>query len=331
MIMDTKRRIKIISTAFYVPEQVMTNADLEKMIDTTDEWIVTRTGIRERHISADDQATSDLCVEAGRRALKNAHLEIKDIDLILVANNTPDTVFPATACWVQAKLGGGTVAAFDLTAGCTGFLYGMIVAEGLILSGTARRILLIGGDALSKVTNWKDRGTCVLLGDGAGAFVLEESKDGEGMLSSFWQADGRLAELLYIPAGGSRKPASHSTVAEDGHYMYMKGNEVFKHAVRRMSEAAEEALKRAGLTRNDVDVFIPHQANKRIIDAVGERLKVPIDKIYVNIERYGNMSVACIPVAVHELRQHKRLKPGSVMLLGAFGAGLTWASIVYRW
>jgi len=323
--------MKILSTAFYVPEQVLTNADLEKMIDTTDEWIFTRTGIRERHIAADDQATSDLCAEAGRRALKNAHLEVKDIDIILVATNTPDTVFPSTACWVQAKLEAGTIPAFDLVAGCTGFLYAMIVAEGLILSGTARRILLIGGDVLSKVTNWKDRGTCVLLGDGAGAFVLEESRDESGMLSSFWAADGMLAELLYIPAGGTRKPASHSTVAESGHYMHMKGNEVFKHSVRRMSEAAEEALRRAGLTRDDVDVFIPHQANKRIIDVVGERLKFSKENIYVNIERYGNMSVACIPVAIHELRQHKRLKPGTVMLLDAFGAGFTWASIVYRW
>jgi len=329
--MDNKRRIKIIGTGFYVPEQILTNADLEKMVDTTDEWIVSRSGIRERHIAAADQATSDLCVEAGRRALKNAHLEVKDIDLILVANNTPDTVFPATACWVQAKLEAGNIPALDVIAGCTGFLYGLIVAEGLILSGAARRVLLIGGDALSKVTNWKDRGTCVLLGDGAGAVVLEESKDDAGMLSSYWKADGRLAELLFIPAGGSRRPASLQTVAEDGHYMYMKGNEVYRHAVKRMSEAAEEALKKAGLKKDDIDIFLPHQANLRIIEAVGERLKIPGEKVYVNIERYGNMSVACIPVAIHELRQHKRLKPGTVMVLDGFGAGFTWASIVYRW
>ncbi|MDP2915320.1 MAG: beta-ketoacyl-ACP synthase III [Candidatus Aminicenantes bacterium] len=329
--MDNKRRIKIIGTGFYVPDQILTNADLERIVDTTDEWIVSRSGIRERHIAAADQATSDLCVEAGRRALKNAHLEVKDIDLILVANNTPDTVFPATACWVQAKLEAGTVPALDLIAGCTGFLYGLIVAEGLILSGAARRILLIGGDALSKVTNWKDRGTCVLLGDGAGAVVLEESKDDAGILSSYWKADGTLAELLFIPAGGSRRPASLQTVAEDGHYMYMKGNEVYKHAVKRMSEAVEEALKKAGLKKDDIDVFLPHQANLRIIEAVGERLKIPGEKVYVNIERYGNMSVACIPVAIHELRQHKRLKPGTVTVLAAFGAGFTWASIVYRW
>jgi 3-oxoacyl-[acyl-carrier-protein] synthase-3 len=329
--MDNKKRIKIIGTGFYVPDQILTNADLEEIVDTTDEWIVSRSGIRERHIAAADQATSDLCVEAGRRALKNAHLEVKDIDLILVANNTPDTVFPATACWVQAKLEAGNIPALDLIAGCTGFLYGLIVAEGLILSGAARRILLIGGDALSKVTNWKDRGTCVLLGDGAGAVVLEESKDDAGMLSSYWKADGTLAELLFIPAGGSRRPASLQTVAENGHSMYMKGNEVYKHAVKRMSEAAEEALKKAGLKKDDIDVFLPHQANLRIIEAVGERLKIPPEKVYINIERYGNMSVACIPVAIHELRQHKKLKPGTVMVLDAFGSGFTWASIVYRW
>lgn len=329
--MDKQRRIKIVGTGFYVPDQILTNADLEKMVDTTDEWIVSRTGIRERHIAAANQATSDLCVEAARRALKNAHLEIKDIDLIIVANNTPDTVFPSTACWVQAKLKAGTVPAFDVIAGCTGFLYGMIISESLIFSGTARRILLIGGETLSKVTNWKDRDTCVLLGDGAGAAVLEESHDGTGMLSSYWKADGTLAGLLLVPAGGTLKPASHQTVAEDGHYMYMKGNDVFKHAVKRMDEAAEEALKRAGLSKDDVDVFIPHQANIRIINVVGERLKVPKEKIYVNIDRYGNMSVACIPVAIHELRQAKKLKPGTVMLLDAFGAGFTWASIVYKW
>jgi len=329
--MDQQRRIKIVGTGFYVPDQILTNADLEKMVDTTDEWIISHSGIRERHIAAANQATSDLCVEAARRALKNAHLEIKDIDLIIVTNNTPDTVFPATACWVQAKLEAGTVPAFDVIAGCTGFLYGMIISESLIFSGTARRILLIGGEVLSKVTNWKDRGTCILLGDGAGAVVLEESHDGTGMLSSYWKADGTLAGLLFVPAGGTQKPASHQTVAEDGHFMFMKGNDVFKHAVKRMSEAAEEVLKKAGLSKDDVDVMIPHQANIRIINAVGERLKVPKEKIYVNIDRYGNMSVACIPVAIHELRQAKKLKPGTVMLLDAFGAGFTWASIVYKW
>ena len=329
--MDNKRRIKIIGTGYYVPEQILTNADLEKMVDTTDEWIMSRSGIRERHIARADEATSDLCLEAARRALKNAHLETRDIDLILVATNTPDMMFPATACWVQAGLKADHVPAFDLVAGCTGFLYGLIVAEGLIFSGAAKRILLVGGETLTKITNWKDRGTCVLFGDGAGAAILEESQDEAGMLSFYWKADGSLANLLLVPAGGTRKPASVQTVAENLHYIQMKGNEVFKNAVKRMAEAAEKALQRAGLTKDNIDLFIPHQANIRIIDAVGERLKITKEKVFVNIDRYGNISVACIPLAIHELRQHKKIKPGTIMVLDAFGAGFTWASVVYRW
>ena len=329
--MTEKRRIKIVGTGFYVPDQILTNADLEKMVDTSDEWITTRTGVKERHIARADQATSDLCLEAARRALKNAHLEIQDINLILVTNNTPDTVFPATACYVQAGLGAGTIPAFDVIAGCTGFLYGLIVSEALILSGTAKRILLIGGETLTKVTNWKDRSTCVLFGDGAGAAILEESHDGSGMLASYWRTDGALTPLLNIPAGGTRRPASVQTVAENLHYIYMKGNEVFKHAVKRMAEAADEVLKKAGMTKDQIDIFIPHQANIRIIQSSGERMGFPKEKVYTNIERYGNMSVACIPIAIHELRQAKRLKPGTVMLLDAFGAGFTWAAVLYRW
>jgi 3-oxoacyl-[acyl-carrier-protein] synthase III len=329
--MDNRRLIKIAGTGYYVPDQILTNADLEKMVDTSDEWIVTRSGIKERRIAAAGQATSDLCVEAARRALKNAHLEPKDIDLLIVADNTPDTIFPSTACWVQAKLGADHAAAFDVIAGCTGFLYGLIIAESQILAGTAKRVLLIGGEVLSKMTNWQDRSTCVLFGDGAGAVVLEESHDGSGMLSSYWKADGTLANLLLIPAGGTQNPTSFQTVAEHGHLIQMKGNEVYKHAVKRMAEAAEEALRKASISKEAIDLFIPHQANLRIIEAVGDRLKVPKDKVYVNIDRYGNMSVACIPVAIAELRQHKKIKPGTVMLLAAFGAGFTWASVVYKW
>ncbi len=326
-----KRRIKIVGTGFYVPDHVLTNADLEKMVDTTDEWIVSRSGIKTRHIVSPEQATSDLCIEAARRALKNARLEPKDIDVIMVATDTPDTTFPSTACYVQAALEADHVPALDLVAGCTGFLYGLIVAEGLILGGTAKRILLIGGEVLSKITNWKDRNTCVLFGDAAAAAVLEESHDDSGMLSFYWKADGTLAHLLSVPAGGTRKPASVQTVVDGQHFVQMKGNEVFKHAVKRMGEAAEEALKRAGLTKEDVDIFIPHQANIRIIEAVGERLRIPKDKLYINIDRFGNVSVGCIPIAIHELRQHKKVKPGTIMLLDAFGAGFTWASVVYRW
>jgi 3-oxoacyl-[acyl-carrier-protein] synthase-3 len=331
MISDKPRRIKISGTGYYVPEKILTNADLEKMVDTSDEWIVTRTGIRERRMLSDDQATSDLCIEAARRALKDGHCDIKDVDLILVATNTPDTIFPATACWVQKGLKAPQVAAFDLQAGCTGLLYGMIVAEGMILGGVAKRILLIGADALTRITNWEDRSTCVLFGDGAGAFVLEESHDESGLLSHYWGADGSLGELLWMPAGGSRTPTSAETVEKRLHFLQMKGNEVFKHAVKRMGEAAELVLKRAGIKKDDIAYLIPHQANSRIISATGERAGIPKEKVYSNIERYGNMSVATIPVGLNELKAAGKLKKGDLLLLDAFGAGFTWAAVVYRW
>ncbi len=325
------RKIKITSTGFYVPEKILTNADLEKMVDTTDEWIVTRTGIKERHIASESQATSDLCLEAAKRTLRHGSLHVKDIDLIIVATSTPDTLFPSTACWVQQGLEADHVPAFDISAGCTGFLYGMILAESLILSGVNRRVLLIGSEMLTKITNWKDRNTCVLFGDAAGAVVLEESKDDSGMLSHYWQADGSLANLLLMPAGGSRMPASLQTVTSDLHCLQMKGNEVFKHAVKRMGEAAVEALKKAGLSKEDVRWLLPHQANTRIIDATGERLKLSPEKVYVNIERYGNVSVASIPISLHELHEERKLKKGDIVLMDAFGAGFTWAAVVYRW
>jgi 3-oxoacyl-[acyl-carrier-protein] synthase-3 len=328
---EPRRRVRIASTGFYVPEKILTNADLEKMVDTTDEWIVTRTGIKERHIVAENQATSDLCIEAARRALRNGNLEVKDIDLILVATATPDTMFPATACWVQQGLGADHVAAFDIGAGCSGFLYGMIVAESLILNGISKRTLLIGGEVLTKITNWNDRSTCVLFGDAAGAAVLEVSPDESGILSHYWRADGSLASLLYQPAGGSRLPASPQTVVENLHTLQMKGNEVFKHAVKRMGEAAVETLKTAGLKKEDVRWLLPHQANTRIIDATGERLHIAREKVYVNIQRYGNVSVASIPISIHELDQDGKLAKGDIILMDAFGAGFTWAAVAYRW
>lgn len=326
-----ERKIKIKSTGIYLPEKVLTNADLEKMVETSDEWITTRTGIKERRIAADNQVTSDLGVAAAKMALERAGLKPEDIDLILVATNSPDTIFPSTACWIQKKLGTKEMPAFDLQAGCTGLLYGLIVAEGLILSGTCRRVLLIGVDILSKITNWEDRTTCVLFGDGAGAFILEESDDDSGLLSHFWGAEGSLGELLILPAGGTLYPASEKTVKEKLHYIYMKGNEVFKHAVKRMGESALEALKRAGLDKSQVDYLIPHQANLRIIDATGERLNLPKEKVVVNVNKYGNMSVATIPVALHELVEEGKLQKGQIIVMVAFGAGFTWASAVYRW
>ncbi|MFQ6109922.1 MAG: beta-ketoacyl-ACP synthase 3, partial [Candidatus Aminicenantales bacterium] len=233
---ENKRKIKITGTGFYAPPKVLTNFDLEKMVDTSDEWIIARTGIRERRIASEDQATSDLAVEACRRTLQDAGLKIKDIDLIITATSTPDTLFPSTACWIQKGLGADLIPAFDISAGCTGFLYGMILAESLILNGRHRRVLLVGGELLTKITNFKDRSTCVLFGDAAGAAVLEESNDESGMLSFYWKADGHLGDLLIIPGGGTRNPASHETVDRDLHYLHMKGNEVFKHAVKRMGE-----------------------------------------------------------------------------------------------
>ncbi|MGC8891783.1 MAG: beta-ketoacyl-ACP synthase III [Candidatus Saccharicenans sp.] len=325
------RKIKIRSTGIYLPEKVLTNADLEKMVETSDEWITTRTGIKERRLASPDQASSDLGVEAAKMALKRAKLTPEDIDLILVATNTPDTIFPSTACWIQKKLGVKEIPAFDLQAGCTGMLYGLIVSEGLIISGSCRRILLIGVDVLSKITNWQDRSTCVLFGDGAGAFILEESNNESGLLSHFWGADGSLGELLILPGGGTLHPTTEQTVKDKLQYLQMKGNDVFKHAVKRMGESAIEALKRAGLDKSQVDYLIPHQANLRIIDATGERLNLPKDKVMANIAKYGNMSVATIPVALHELIEAGKLHPGQIIVLVAFGAGFTWASAVYRW
>lgn len=326
-----KRKIRISGSGFYAPDKVLTNFDLEKMVDTSDEWIITRTGIKERRVASSNQATSDLAVEASRRALKDAGLGIKDIDLIIVATSTPDTIFPSTACWVQKGLGADHIPAFDISAGCTGFLYGMILAEALILGEANKRILLAGGELLTKIVNWKDRNTCVLFGDAAGAFILEKSDDESGMLSFYWKADGNLGDLLLLPAGGTRIPATVQSVTKDLHYLQMKGNDVFKHAVKRMGEAALEALKRAGLKRDDIDYLIPHQANIRIIDATGRRLNVPQEKVYSNIHKYGNVSVASIPISVHELKQEGKLKKGDIIVMDAFGAGFTWAAVVYRW
>jgi 3-oxoacyl-[acyl-carrier-protein] synthase-3 len=275
--------------------------------------------------------TSDLAVEAGRLALKDADLKTTDIDLILVATSSPDTIFPSTACWVQAGLRADHVPAFDLSAGCTGLMYGIIVAESLILNGTAKRILLIGSEVLSKIVNWDDRNTCILFGDAAAAMVLEESDDESGVLSHYWKADGKLADLLLLPGGGTRHPASVQTLAQKLHGIHMKGNEVFKHAVKRMGEAALEALSKAGLSREDIDYLIPHQANIRIINAIGKRLKLPKEKVFVNIQKYGNVSVATIGIALVELRDSRKVRKGDIILMDAFGAGFTWASVLYKW
>jgi len=328
---ENKRRIKIVGTGFYVPDEILTNADLEKMVDTSDEWITTRTGIKERHIASPEQVTSDLAIEAGRRILKDAGLTVDDIDLIIVATSTPDTLFPSTACWVQRGLKADHIPAFDISAGCTGFMYGMILAESLILNGTNKRILLLGAECLTKITNWKDRNTCVLFGDAAAGVVLEVTEEDCGMLSHYWKADGNLGDLLMQPGGGVRQPCSQEVLQQDLQYLTMRGNEVFKHAVKCMGEAAVEVIKKAGLQKEDIDHLIPHQANARIIDATGRRVKLDKEKVISIIHKYGNVSVATIPIALHEIKEDGRLKPDDIIVMVAFGAGFTWGAVTYKW
>jgi 3-oxoacyl-[acyl-carrier-protein] synthase-3 len=316
----------------HVPERVLTNYDLERMVDTSDAWIIERTGIRERRLAAPGECTSDLAVKAARKALDAAGLPAAAVELIIVATATPDMLFPATACLVQDRLGARQAAAFDLEAGCSGFIYGLAVGAQFIRAGAYKNVLVIGADTLSKITNWKDRATCVLFGDGAGAAVLQPVEPPRGILSVYLRADGSGADLLKLPAGGSRLPASAETVRGDLHYLAMNGREIFKFAVRAMGEAAVEALRRAGIRQEEVDCFIPHQANIRIIDALAKRLSLPPDKVVVNVDRYGNTSAASIPLALYEAVSAGKVKPGeSLVLAVAFGAGLTWGALVLRY
>lgn len=324
-------KIKIVGTGAYLPEKVINNFDLEKMVDTSDEWIIERTGIKERRIALEDEATSDLCYHASLRALEMAQIKPEEIDLLIVATSTPDTIYPSTACWLQKKLKIKGQGAFDVGAGCSGFLYGFLVAGSLIETNIAKKVLVCGGEVMSKVVNWEDRATCVLFGDGAGACVVVPSGGNSGILSANLGADGSLAELLYQPAGGTRMPASEKTVKEKLHYVHMKGREVFKHAVIRMGKAAEKALKDANVSIDDIKLFIPHQANMRIITATNERAKIPDEKTFIILHKYGNMSAATIPVALDEAYRSGKIKGSDLILMGAFGTGFTWAGMVYRW
>ena len=321
----------IAGIGHYVPERVLTNAELERLIDTTDEWIVTRTGIRERRVAADDQASSDLGLEAAREAMADAGVRAEDLDLIIVGTATPDMLFPATACVLQDRLGAKRAGAFDLSAACSSWVYGVAVAHGYVSSGLAETVLVVGAETLSKITNWKDRSTCVLFGDSAGAVVVRPSEPGQGFLSFYLGADGGGAALISQPAGGSRLPASYETVERAQHTLHMNGREVYKFAVRIIPRAIEEAVSRAGLTLADVDWFIPHQANIRIIDAAAERLGQPREKFYINVERFGNTSSASVPVALYEAVRSGRIRSGHLAVLVAFGGGLTWASCAIRW
>lgn len=321
----------ILGTGSYVPDKVLTNFDLEKMVQTSDEWIVTRTGIRERRIAAPDQASSDLAVHAAQNALRNAGISAEELDLIIVATVTPDMAFPATACLVQEKIGAKKAATFDLSAACTGFLYGIACASQFISTGLYKYVLVIGVECLSRILNWTDRNTCVLFGDGAGAAVLGPVEEGYGFLSFELGADGSGGDLLKLPAGGSRMPASEQTVKENLHTVSMVGKEVFRFAVRVIGNAADMALKKAGLTKENIDFFIPHQANIRIIDSAMKRFGLTDDKVIVNLDRYGNMSSASIPVALDEAVQNGRIHKGDILVLCGFGGGLTWGAAVLKW
>ncbi len=323
--------VGIVGTGSYVPEKVLTNADLEKMVDTSDEWIRTRTGIRERHIADEKTATSDLAVEAAKRALQQANLKGEDVELTIVATITPDMFFPSTACFVQDRIGAKGHAAFDVSAACSGFVYALACAKHFVANGVFKNALVIGAETLSKFTDWKDRSTCVLLADGAGAVVLKPVETGRGILGFSMGADGSSGHLLYLPGGGSRNPASFETVKEGLHYIKMKGNELFKIAVRVLVEAALEALNECNLSAADVDLFIPHQANIRIIDAAVKRLGIPEDKVHINVDHFGNTSAASIPIALDEANRMEKLKKGNIVVLDAFGGGLTWGACVLEW
>lgn len=313
-----------------VPEKILTNADFERMVDTTDEWITSRTGIKERHVISAGEKTSTLSIAAARQALERAGLEGKDLDLILVATVCPDYRFPSTANLVQHALG-AQCGAFDMQAACSGFLYAMSVAHQFIANGTAKHALVIGVEVLSQVVDFKDRSTCVLFGDGAGAVILSASDEPGGLLGFTLGSDGARPELLWIPTGGSAEPATEQTIRDRRNYVQMNGSEVFKFATRIMGTAMEEALSNAGMTAADMDLFIPHQANLRIIEAASKRLNLPSEKVFVNIEKYGNTSAAAIPIALCEAIDQGRVFPGAHLGMVAFGAGLTWAAAVVKW
>jgi len=318
---------KIIGLGKYIPEKILTNADLEKMVDTSDEWITTRSGIKTRHLASESEAASDLAAQACTQALKNAGVKAKDIDCIIVATITPDTQFPSTACYVQQRIGSPHAACFDISSACAGFVYALALGWQLIKGGMYKNIVVVGTEKLSSITDWSDRSTCVLFGDGAGAAVLTASKK-EHFLSFHLGSDGSLTDILTVPAGGSRMPASAQTVKQGEHYLKMKGNEIFKLAVRIMVDAAGQALKKARLKIDDIDLFIPHQANIRIIDAVADRLHLSPEKLFVNIAEYGNMSAASTAVAFCEAFEQQRFKKGNMVMLDTFGAGLVWGSCI---
>ncbi|HEX37399.1 MAG TPA: ketoacyl-ACP synthase III [Candidatus Cloacimonetes bacterium] len=329
----SEHRVKIDSIAKATPEKVLSNADLEKIVDTSDEWIRTRTGMVERRISNENTAASDLVYEAAEKALKKSSIKARDIDLIVIATVTGDHPFPSTACIVQSKLGIHGCPAFDISAGCSGFIYAITIAKQFLQNGFVHNVLVAGVEILTKITNWKDRGTCVLFGDGAGAAILTEAHKGEisEIIDTFISADGKYGNLLIQEAGGSRMPASKETVEKNLHTVYMEGNKIFKIAVKSMGDAADIILTRNGFTGEDLDWLVPHQANLRIIDATAKRLRLLPQQVIINIEKYGNTSSASIPLAFAEAVEDGRIRRGDLIVLDAFGAGLTWGSVLLRY
>ncbi len=324
-------RAKIVSTGAYVPEKILTNHDLEKIVDTSDEWIFERTGIRERRMAAPKQTASDLAYEASKAALDAAGLKPRNLDLIIVATATPDMLFPSTACILQEKLGAKNAAAFDINAACSGFVYGLSVAEAYIKSSLAERVLLVGSEVFSKFLDWEDRATCVLFGDGAGAVVIEPTKGDRGIMSTHIYSDGKYQDLITLPGGGSKYPASGESLKKKRHYVKMKGNETFKVAVKTLEKLVVDTLKKNNIKPSQLSLLIPHQANMRIIKATAKRLGLPMDRVFTNLEKYGNTSAASVPIALDEAVRTQRIKKGDYVMLEAFGGGLTWASALIKW
>jgi 3-oxoacyl-[acyl-carrier-protein] synthase-3 len=321
----------VVGWGKYVPSRVLSNHDLELMVDTTDEWIVARTGIHERRIASEKETTASLSINASLKALEVARMNPTQVELIIVATVTPDYFLPSTACLVQDGLGATRAAAFDLSAGCSGFVYGLSVAAHMLRAGAYRTALVIGAETLTRITNWEDRGTCVLFGDGAGAIVLQAREEEGGVLSTVLGADGSGGELLQVPAGGSKAPPTHRTVSDGLHYIHMKGREVFRFAVRIVPSATRQVLEQAGLTPKDVDLLIPHQANQRIIDAATRSLGIREGGVYSNVSSFGNTSAASIPIALSEAAEKGLINPGNLIVCVGFGAGLTWAAAAIRW
>jgi 3-oxoacyl-[acyl-carrier-protein] synthase III len=325
------RTCAFASVGAYVPEKILTNADLEKMVDTTDEWITSRTGIKQRRIACEGEYTSDMAAKAARLAMERAGVTAEEIDLIIVATITPDMLFPSTACLVQQKIGARRAAAFDIEAACSGFIYALEIAQQFIASHTYNTVLVIGAEKLSSIIDWKDRNTCVLFGDGAGAAILQSRSDTHGLLTACMGADGSKGELLSMPAGGSRQPATIDSVNSRLHYLRMDGKETFKSAVNAMYQAAQEALRRCEIDISQIKLVIPHQANRRIIDAVGERLGARPDQVFVNLHKFGNTSAASVAIALDEAVTAGLIQRGDLVLLVVFGAGLTWGAAVIQW